>query len=206
MQLSTILWFALLVLLAVLFAVTVRRMSALVARTRNLERFQRSVESIERRFTAAVVPLVRGLDETRRHAGNPELLREQLTAAQTILAELLAEARSLSAPAQLVLAETALAGQLERAARATDFVEHGLATMANPGRGRDLEAQVSLKRGLLNLRHAHEAFGRIAREVAAVGPADLAGGAPLPTVGATPLATYQGNDEDDMEGHFDPRM
>ena len=93
-----------------------------------------------------------------------------------------------------------------RAARAASLIEHGLGTLEGTSRGRDLEAQTSLKRGTLNLRHAHEAFGRIAREVARVRPADLAPGGSVAEMGAAALATYPANDADDVEGRFDPRM
>ena len=206
MPLTTALWLAILVVLAALFVITVRRMSALVARTRDLERFQRAVESLDRRFDTAIVPLVRGLDETRRHAGNPTTLRAQANEAGVLLDELLAETRSLAVPSQLTPAVTALAGELERAIRAASLVDHGLAAMETPTRSRDLEAQTALKRGALNLRHAKEAFGRVAREVSALRPVDLAAGGLLPTVGAAALTSYPANDEGGGEGRFDPRM
>ena len=49
--------------------------------------------------------------------------------------------------------------ELDRAARATDLVEHGLdALLAHRGH-RELEAQTSLKRAALNLRNARGAVG-----------------------------------------------
>lgn len=206
MPLQTVLWLALLVVLGLLFLVTLRRMSALIARTRGLERFQRSVDSIERRFSAFALPLVKTLDDTRRSPGDPTVLREQVGEAQDVLAVLRAELRDLATPKALDGAATALAGELERAARAASLLEHGLGALEGTSRGRDLEAQTSLKRGTLNLRHAHEAFGRVAREVARVRPADLATGAPVAAVGAAAIATYGATDGDDVEGRFDPRM
>jgi hypothetical protein len=200
MQLSTLLWLGLLVLLGAFFVVTLRRMSMLAARTRNLERFQRGTGSLDGRFGAVVVPLVHSLDETRRHAGDPEQLRRQVTEAQVTLAELLAETRSLAAPGGLASAVAAMAGELERASRAASLVEHGLDSMVNSSRGRDLEAQTSLKRGALNLRHSHEAFARVARDVAALQPTTPGSAA------AAALSTYPTTDTDDVEGRFDPRM
>jgi hypothetical protein len=204
MELSTILWLALLVVLALLFVTTLRRMSALVARTRDLERFQRSVESLDRRFAGAVDPLVKALDDTRRHAGDPDAVRPLLTEAQAVIEVLLGEARALPAPAIARALVGAMVGDLDRAARAASLVEHGLGAMAGASIGRDLEAQTSLKRGALNLRHAREAFGLRAREVAALRPADLAPGSsrhPAPA----PLSVYP-VDAEDLEGRFDPRM
>ena len=205
MELTTILWLALLVVLGLLFVLTLRRMSGLVARTRALEGFQVAVESLDRRFTGVVEPLVRALDETRRHAGDPNALAEQVTVAQAVIDELRSEVRGLAAPAQLAAVPPALAGDLDRAARAASYVEHGLASMAHASIGRDLEAQTALKRGTLNLRHSQEAFSNRAREVARLRPADLAPGAPRSAV-AAPLAVYVAGDAEDVERRFEPRM
>lgn len=206
MPLQTALWIALLVVLGLLFLITLRRMSAMVARTRGLERFQRSVDSIERRFSGFALPLVKSLDDTRRSPGDPTVLREQVGEAQDVLAVLRDELRGVATPPALNQAAGALAGELERAARAASLLEHGLGALEGTSRGRDLEAQTSLKRGTLNLRHAHEAFGRVAREVARVRPSDLAPGGSVAAVGAAAVATYPANDADDIEGRFDPRM
>lgn len=206
MPLSTLVWLGLLLALGVLFAVTLRRMSALIARTRSLERFQRGVDSVERRFGAFALPLVRALDDTRRSPGDPDALRRQVGEAQDVLAVLRAEMHGLPAPTVLAEASAVLEGELERAGRAASLIEHGLGALEDMGRGRDLEAQTSLKRGTLNLRHAHEAFGRVAREVARLRPVDLAAGGSVAAVGAAAVVTYPANDADDIEGRFDPRI
>jgi hypothetical protein len=201
----TLVWLALLLILALLFVATLRRASALAARTRSLERFQGAVDSLDRRFVAMVGPLVAGLDEIRRHVGDPAALRDQLTATQAGLDELRNEAEELAAPTGLVEMVTALRGDLERARRAASLVEHGLASMVNTTMGRDLEAQTSLKRGSLNLRHAQGAFALRAREVAALRPADLLPGAPrrVPDVGG---GFDSAAESDDLNRSFDPRM
>jgi hypothetical protein len=203
---STILWLALLVVLALLFVVTLRRMSALVARTRDLERYQRAVEAIDRRFAAAVQPLVRGLDETRRHAGDPDALSERLTETQGVLAALQVEIRALAAPPPLVGTVAPLAGDIDRAVRAASLVEHGLGALARSSLGRDLEAQTSLKRGALNLRHAQEAFGLRAHEVASLRPVDIAPGATHRSSVPAQIGVYGPADGEDLDGRFDPRM
>jgi hypothetical protein len=205
MPLPTLLWLALLLVLALLFVATVRRASALIARTRGLERFQGVVDSLDRRFAAIVGPLVAGLDEIRRHAGDPVALRDQLTAAQAVLDQLSSEAGALSAPAGLAGLAAAMRGDLERAQRAASLVEHGLASMAATTMGRDLEAQTSLKRGTLNLRHAQGAFALRAREVAALRPADLLPGAPRRPA-ESPAGIDPTAESDDLNRSFDPRM
>ncbi len=201
----TLVWLALLVVLALLFVVVLRRASMLVARTRSLERFQGAVESLDHRFAAVVGPLVAGLDEIRRHAGDPAALRDQLTETQAVLDQLQGEAGGLAAPVGLVGTATAMRGDLDRAQRAASLVEHGLASMVNTTLGRDLEAQTSLKRGALNLRHAQGAFALRAREVAALRPADLLPGAPRPP-GRAAAGGDPADGSDDLNGSFDPRM
>lgn len=205
MPLPTLVWLALLLVLALLFVVTVRRASALIARTRGLERFQGAVDSLDRRFAAIVGPLVASLDEIRRHAGDPVALQDRLTAAQAVLDELRSEAGQLPAPEALRGLTAAMRGDLERAQRAASLVEHGLASMATTTMGRDLEAQTSLKRGALNLRHAQGAFALRAREVAALRPADLLPGAPGRPA-EPPIGIDSAAESDDLNRGFDPRM
>ena len=65
-----------------------------------------------------------------------------------------------------------LIGDLERAERALAMVDHGARIMAQARRrGREIEAQTSIKRGYLNLVHAREAIIRHAAAVEAVRPA-----------------------------------
>jgi hypothetical protein len=196
--LSIFLWLALLAVLIVLFVVTLRRMSQLIARTRGLERFQRAVADLERRFTGSVGPLVLGLEDTRRHAGDPAALHDRLTEAQTVLVDLRRECTTMPAPVGLSAAVAGLAGDLDRAIRAASLIEHGLNAAINASLGRDLEAQTSLKRGALNLRHSHEAFTTRAREVAALSPADIVPGAVLTSAVAAPMTVYPAGEHEDQ--------
>jgi hypothetical protein len=205
---GTQLWLLLLVALAVLFVLTLRRMSALAARTHSLDQFQRAARQLDRRFAEAADPLVAQLDELRRRAGDPRAVSNGLPAVTDALRAVRAEARALRAPALLADRAAALARELERAVRAAELVEHGLDAML-AGRGyRELEAQVSLKRGALNLRHARGAVTQLVVEIASVDPADLAQPSArrstrhLPSV---PTYIVEGSDPDDDEP-FDPRI
>ena len=174
MKAELILWVGLLVVLFLLFLLTLRRLSVLIARTRDLERVQRSVDSIDLRFAAAIEPLVGRLDEIRRRSGDPLVLSRELEPARGMLQDLAAETRKLRVPGLLAGQAAILVQELDRAVRATELVGHGMDALL-AGRGnRELEAQTSLKRGALNLRHARDAFGRAAVEVAAVRPSDVA--------------------------------
>jgi hypothetical protein len=190
------LWLGLLAVLAGLFVLTTRRMSALVRRTRDLEGFQQAVDALDRRFAGVVAPLVRSLDETRRHAGDPEALRDRATESEAVLQALASEARSLAAPAALAATASALEWEVDRAVRAASLVVHGLASLGTTSIGRDLEAQTALKRGSLNLRHAQEAFARRAREVSRLRPNDLAPGGAIPASLSAPGGRWTAEDED----------
>ena len=208
MTAGAVVWAGVLVALCVLFVAIARRLSALIARTRELERIQRSVESIDRRLGAAADPLVARLDGIRRHAGDTEGLARDLGPARSMLRDLAIEVRTLELPVALAALGEVLVNEAERAVRAADMVAHGLDAMLTARGPSEVEAQTSLKRGALNLRHAREVFGRAAGEIAALQPADLATGArrvspsPVPRAGAT-----QGDGVDpDPEGPFEPRM
>ena len=171
---AALIWLALLLLVLLgLFLLTVRRMSVLIGRTRDLEQFQRAVASLDAGLAAVVDPLVARLDEIRRRAGDPTSLAAGLDTTKASLRDLANQGRELRPPPALANEAAALVVELDRAARAADFVEHGLdALLAHRGH-RELEAQTSLKRAALNLRNARGAATRIASTVAVLGPADL---------------------------------
>src|SRR4029079_11904973 len=163
---AAIIWLGLLLLvLVVLLAITARRMSSLIARTRDLEAFQRSVAELDGALGAAVDPLVLQLDDIRRRAGDPVSLARGLAAVQAELRGLVQRGRELRPPRPLADEAAALVAELDRSSRATDLVEHGLdALLAHRGH-RELEAQTSLKRAALNLRNARGSAAAIAGRV-----------------------------------------
>jgi hypothetical protein len=205
---STPLWLVILGALGIVAALVVRRMSQLAGRTRELERFQQAVTQLDLEFEAATRPVVAALDEIRRHAGDPGALADALPATSDAIHRCMADTRALRPPAILAEHAAALVLELERAVRALQLVEHGLDALRT-GRGpRELEAQVSLKRGALYLRHARDAFGDVVKIVVAVDPASLAkpaGGQPAAPPPGVPTYLVEGVDpEPDVA--FDPRM
>jgi hypothetical protein len=214
MTLGVAVWLIVLAALSVLFAIVLRRMSVLVARTRDLERFQHAARSLDARLAGTVEPLVTRLDEIRRRAGDPQALAGQLGPAQATLRGLVDEAHRMRPPAALSGIGAALIDEIERAGRAADMVEHGLDTLVAGRSGRELEAQTSLKRGALNLRHAREASADLAARIATVRPADLVerggrrghaatGGRPG-SMRSLPTYLVDGYEPDDVGQH--PRM
>ena len=205
---GTTLWLIILGVLAAAAAIVLRRMSQLVARTRELERFQRDAATLDRQFAEATTPLVTALDDIRRHAGDPQALATVLPGASDALRTAAADARALRPPTVLRDRAAVLVRELGRAVRATELVEHGLDALLAARGNRELEAQVSLKRGALNLRHSREAFSLIVAEVASLDPAALTAiaanrsSAPLPTV---PTYLVDGPDANG-ESAFDHRI
>lgn len=171
---GNILWIGLLAVLAVAFVVVLRRLSGLIRRTRDLERFQRAAQGLSARLASTIGPLVRDLDALRRHGGDFEATVSALPAAREALERLAADGRELRVPRGLESMGAAMVAELARAVRAAEMVRHGLEALADTRGGRELEAQTSLKRGTLNLRHANETFSRLVRQAKAIGPADLA--------------------------------
>jgi hypothetical protein len=203
-----ILWLALLALMIALFGAVARRLSVLIRRTRDLERVQRSVASLDSRLATTVDPLVVRLDEIRRRSGDPAALARDLGAAQATLRDVATEMTALRVPAGVAGPAATMTHEAERAVRAADLVEHGLEALLAARGNRELEAQTALKRGALNLRHARDAFGRAATSVASVRPADLAYRAGARGAAGLPLAGERFTEpgDPDPEGPFEPRM
>jgi hypothetical protein len=199
MNAGTIIWLVVLVALLGLFLLTVRRLSVLMGRTRDLERYQRLVRQLDRRLGETADPFLAQLDEIRRRSGDPRTLGASLPAVQDALTAVAAEARAAKVPRGLSREAVAFTVELDRAVRAGELVGHGLDALLADRGGRDLEAQTSLKRGALNMRHARDAAARLAGEIVAIRPADLLDRVDQPaarTAGAQ-LPTYTVDDEPD---------
>jgi hypothetical protein len=204
---GTELWLLLLLALSLVAAIVVRRMSRLIARTRELEDFQGTARRLDARFSSTVGPLVTELDGLRRHAADPEVLSKLLPGASDTLRAASAEARSLRGPRQLRADVEVMVRELERAVRAAEMVDHGLQSLMTVRGERELEAQTSLKRGALNLRHAQGAFHEVVARIASLTPADFATLEPRRSAGGGAVPTYLVDGIDgDVDATFKPRM
>ena len=143
-------------------SLVLRRMSTLIARTRDLERYQQAVTGLDERSTAVVGPAGHASwTAARRQAGRPGRAPDAVAAAQgharrprargTCSAD--AGRRSSPRPCRSRPSSTARPGR-------PTWPSTGSTPCRRAPAGRDLEAQTSLKRGALNLRHAQEAIAK----------------------------------------------
>ncbi len=159
--------------LAAMFLLFLRRAGRLGAATRDVERFRRQVGDLAGRAEVSLAEMSVRIDAVRRGSVAASALTDDLAASLDAARRYADEARGLRAPHDGYLILDALVGELERASRALEMVEHGCTIQSTMRAGsRGLEAQTAIKRGYLNLLHAREAIARHALEAAALVPAD----------------------------------
>ncbi|HEU0235896.1 MAG TPA: hypothetical protein VFR14_05585 [Candidatus Limnocylindrales bacterium] len=155
------------VALALALWIVLRRAGRLIAETRQIDGFRRAIDDLVERSATSLDGVTARIDAVRRHTLPAEALAENLVAATDAVERYAEEARVLRGPRGSHEIRDALVGELERASRALEMVEHGrsILTSARVG-GRELEAQTAIKRGYLNLIHAREAMVRHAARAA----------------------------------------
>ncbi|MFL5779088.1 MAG: hypothetical protein ACJ761_09115 [Chloroflexota bacterium] len=157
--------------IATVVAIVLRRAGRIVARTREVEAFRRSVRDLGERIEQSLDGAIGRIDALRRHQDGPEAIAETLSAAADAVRRYIEEARALHGPPPAAAIRDDILQELERAGRALEMVEHGAEVLASARRGnRELEAQTSIKRGYLNLLHAREAIARHAARAAELDP------------------------------------
>ncbi len=165
MELAVLLPIAAFIALAAGLAVVLRGTGRIVKRTRELEHFRGSVRDLAARVDASLGAAAGQIDAVRRRQIGPETIGETIIAATDAVEHYADEAKALRGPRKAQGIRSDLVGELERAHRALEMVEHGTSIMLTARRGpRELEAQTAIKRGYLNLIHAREAFARRALE------------------------------------------
>jgi hypothetical protein len=166
--------------------VVLRRAGRIVARTREVEHFRSAIRDLATRIDQSLEGAVGRIDAVRRGQLGADVIPPTIEAATDAVTRYSDEARALKGPPAGEPIRDAIIEELERADRALGMVEHGAKILAQARRrGRELEAQTSVKRGYLNLVHAREAIVRHAAaaeelEVAPVGQ---------PAKGAAPAKT-----------------
>jgi hypothetical protein len=148
-------------LVALAVAVFARRASVVLGETREAESFRRRVADLADRAERSLAGVSERIDAVRRHQAMPAEIEANVSAAMEAVGRYADEARELRPPAAFGQIQAAIVAELDRAARALELVAHGCAILgdARP-RGRELEAQTSIKRGYLNILHAREAVAR----------------------------------------------
>ena len=166
--------------------VVLRRAGRIVARTREVEHFRSAIRDLSTRIDQSLEGAVGRIDAVRRGQLAADAIPPTIEAATDAVTRYADEARALKAPPAGEPIRDAIIEELERSERALGMVEHGAKILAQARRrGRELEAQTSVKRGYLNLVHAREA---IVRHAAAAEELDVA---PVeePAKGAAPPRT-----------------
>ena len=161
MELAVLLPIAAFIALAAGLAVVLRGTGRIVARTREVEQFKAAVEDLIARAEATLDTAGDQIDAVRRRQVDPTAIVATIAGAMDAVQGYADEARALHGPRRAEQIRADLVGELERAERALDMVEHGTSLLSTARRGpRELEAQTSIKRGYLNLIHAREALAR----------------------------------------------
>jgi hypothetical protein len=160
-------------ILAVLFLLFLRRAGRLVAATRDVERFRRQVADLAGRIELSLSEVSGRIDALRRGQLDTNAVAGDLTASLEAVDRYADEGRALRPPHTGDLIRDGLVGELERAKRALEMVEHGVGIQVAARAGsRELEAQTAIKRGYLNVLHAREAIAQHAAAAAHLAPAD----------------------------------
>ena len=181
-ELAVLLPLAAFLALAIGFAIVLQRAGRIVARTREIETFRSSVRDLVARIDQSLEGAAGRIDAVRRGQLGADTAGPTIEAATDAMTRYAAEARSLHGPPAAVAIRDALVADLERAERALAMVDHGVKILTKiRRRGRELEAQTSIKRGYLNLVHARDAIVRhgVAAEELQATPPDLPEG-PVP--------------------------
>jgi hypothetical protein len=147
--------------LAIGVAIVLRRAGRIVARTREMDGFRSAMRDLTARIDTSIDGAAGRIDAVRRGQLGADTIGPTIEAATDAVTRYTDEARALKAPAIAIELRDALVEDLERAERALGMVDHGAKILAQVRRrGRELEAQTSIKRGYLNLIHAREAIVR----------------------------------------------
>lgn len=147
--------------LAIGVAIVLRRAGRIVARTREIEGFRSAVRDLTTRIDQSLEGAAGRIDAVRRGQLGADTIGPTIEAATDAVTRYTDEARGLKGPSIAAEIREAIVEDLERAERALGMVGHGAGILAQVRRrGRELEAQTSIKRGYLNLIHAREAIVR----------------------------------------------
>lgn len=168
-ELANLLPVAAFIAMAAGLVVVFRRTDSIARRSREVEGFKSAVRDLTARIDTSLEGATSRIDAVRRQQVGAETIAPTIDAATDAVERYRNEARALRGPAPTTPIRDALIVDLDRAARALQMADHGAAMLGQGrARGRELEAQTSLKRAYLNLMHTREALERNASEAAAL--------------------------------------
>jgi hypothetical protein len=185
-ELTILLPVAAFIALALAVAVVLRRAGRIMARTREVEHFRSAVRDLAARIDRSLEGAAGRVDAVRRGQLAADAIGQTIEAATDAVTRYAEEARTIKGPPAAMPIRDAIVEELERAERALAMVDHGAKIMAQSRRrGREIEAQTSVKRGYLNLIHARDAIAAhaLAAEALEVAPPDE------PAKGSAPAGT-----------------
>jgi hypothetical protein len=162
------------VALAIALVIFVRRLGRAVAETRSRQSFRRLAGDLTSRACTSLDGVATRIDGLRRQTIAAHLVADNIEAASEAVRRYTEEAEAMSGLfGEARDVREAILTELRRADRALQLVEHGISILTSSARlrGRELEAQTSIKRGYLGILHARQALlrhGARAEELAAV--------------------------------------
>jgi hypothetical protein len=160
---------ALFLVLGAMFLLFLRRAGRLVAATRDVERFRRQIGDLAARIETSLAELCGRIDAVRRGQLAAPAVVDDIAASIDAVGKYADEARNLKPPPDGRRIRDEIVAELERAKRALEMIDHGVAIQVSARAGsRELESQTSIKRGYLNVLHAREAVARHGTEAAAL--------------------------------------
>jgi hypothetical protein len=155
-QALAILAFVALVLALLVF---IRRATRFLAESRDVGKFRRSLAEISQGAVASLEEVLGPIDRVRRRSVAADTIVDGLGQAGVVLARYADDARQLRGPDPAAAIRDGLVGELERASRAIEMVEHGCSILSAARSDlRAPEGQTSIKRGYLNILHARDAI------------------------------------------------
>lgn len=170
-------WLAILALIALGLAILIvaRRAARVVIEGREAASFRAATADLVARIDQSLAGVGGRIDAVRRQTVPAESIAESLAAARDAVSRYTEEARALPGAPGSAEIRDAIVGELDRAARALEMVDHGCGILASAIGGRGLEGQTSIKRGYLNVIHAREAIARHAIRAASLGRGEPSG-------------------------------
>jgi hypothetical protein len=153
--------------MVVVLALIVRRTGRVIADTREAEAFRRAIEDLARRVDYSMAGITEAIDQVRHHEVRPNEIDEHLAAALDGVRKYGEEVRALEGPASIARLRDEMSAELERADRALEMVEYGCGILEGSRGGPDVEGEMAVKRGYLNLLHAREAIAEYATQIVA---------------------------------------